>query len=292
MNINYFLYFLMILLLVFLIYKIYARFYNSPTTIQNNNDMLTFTNDHIIFLTQEETRDFLLHDNDKYVNNMSVVDLYARHVSTNQEYLQKIADIADEFTPEEKEKLSKCAQMSDNFYNTMNFSEYDYYKSLNGKEIANNTWKFALTYKNKDKEYEDGLPHTREDIIFLSKSVVNYNEVDLTNTLIHEKLHIYQRYNKDKMNMIIKDMRYSILDPNKLESNDKELMRSNPDLDDIIYYDNKTNKLMSCKYNSKTPQNISDVEITNFSIEHPYEKMAYDIASLYYKQNLSKYKDI
>ena len=67
---------------------------------------------------------------------MSVVDLYARHVSTKQEYLQNIADTTDDFTSEEKEKISKCAKMSDAFYNTMNFTEYDYYKFLNGKEIA------------------------------------------------------------------------------------------------------------------------------------------------------------
>jgi len=67
--------------------------------------------------------------------------------------------------------------------------------------VAGIKWVFANTYANysKDviKEYEQGLPHTRENIILLSKNVLKYDELDLTSTLIHEKIHIYQRYNPE-----------------------------------------------------------------------------------------------
>lgn len=262
---------------------------NYTNTFQNYHSV----SQHIIFLSHTETTLFLSTDRDNYVKNLSATDLYARKVKTYNEYLQNISDTSMSFTQEEKDKLSVCAKEADDFYRSIELSKHDYYSLLNGEHIANIKWKFALTYKNGDKQYEDGLPHTREDIIFLSKEILHYNNIDLTNSLIHEKLHIYQRFNKDLMQQIIKSMNYSLFELNKLDANEKQLIRSNPDLDGNIYYDTKSNKMMSGKYNSLMPKNISDVEIqNNFSIEHPYEKMAYDIAGLYYKQNLKKYQNI
>ena len=44
-------------------------------------------------------------------------------------------------------------------------------------------------------------------------------------------------------------------------------------------------------YKNNTPSGINDIIITNFSAEHPYEKMAYDIAEEYTKQIMDKYKN-
>jgi len=288
-NMNYILYFFVILLLAFLFYTFYVQYFakdNTTVSIFHNQG------DHVIFLSHIESSAFLLKDNDSYVKNMSHVDLYARKVRLHTEYIQNISDITMTFSQIEKEKLLTCAKLADEFYKQNNLNDLEYYKLLNRQHIANIPWKFALTQRKDGKDYEDGLPHTREDIIFLSKEVLHYNNIDLTNTLIHEKLHIYQRYNKDLMQTIIKHMNYAILDINMLDKNDRELIRCNPDLDGNIYYDNKSNKIMTCKYNSKTPRNISDVEISNFAIEHPYEMMAYDIAAIFYKVNLNKYKNI
>lgn len=298
MNELYYLsYLFAVIILSLLIYKAYIGFFskdnisiNEISVFQNSNN----TDQHIVFLSHTETSSFLSNDHDNYVKNMSVVDLYARKVHSHNEYLQNISNYTCiSFTQEEKQKLIECAKNADIFYKKLDLTRHDYYKLLNCKHISSMKWKFALTYKNNDKEYEDGLPHTREDIIFLSKEVLNYNQIDLTNTLIHEKLHIYQRFNKELMKKIIKEMNYSSFDLNQLSIQEKELIRSNPDLDGNIYYDVRSNKMMSGKYKSRTPKSISDVEIqNNFSIEHPYEKMAYDISGLYYKENLDKYKDI
>jgi hypothetical protein len=45
-------------------------------------------------------------------------------------------------------------------------------------------------------------------------------------------------------------------------------------------------------YKSETPYGISDILITDFSIEHPYEKMAYEISEEYSNGLNSKYKNI
>ncbi len=276
----------MIILLAFFMYKIYYSHEDKYISIFENK------NEYIYFMTHIETSTFLLNDNDKYVRNMSIVDLYARKVKSHQEYLQKIADTSISFTQEQKQKLTECSKKADTFFKTLDLSDNDYYTHINITNVADIPWKFALTYNNNNKIYEDGLPHTREDIIFLSKEILNYNDIDLISTLIHEKVHLFQRHNSNAMQQVINKMNFSALEPYQLSKHDKELIRANPDLDNKIYYDNRSNKIMLCKYNSYEPKNISDVEITNFSIEHPYEKMAYDIAGMFYKNNLSIYKNV
>ena len=236
---------------------------------------------NIKYLTYNETSDFLLNDSDKYINNMSDADLYARKVKSKKEYLEKISKNAISFNINEKEKLYICSNNADIFLKNYN-------NIIDGKDLVLIKWKFALVNNindNESIEYEEGLPHTREDIIFLSKYVLNNDNYNLTNILIHEKVHIYQRYNKEKIEKIINDYGYKVSDSIK----NKKLIRANPDLNDKIYFDSKNNTEMIGLYKSDTPNGINDVILTNFSIEHPYEKMAYEIAEEYNKLHIKKY---
>jgi hypothetical protein len=45
-------------------------------------------------------------------------------------------------------------------------------------------------------------------------------------------------------------------------------------------------------YSSKTPYGINDISTDNFSLEHPYEFIAYEIANEYSKKNINKYINI
>lgn len=266
-------YFLIILLSSILIIAYFL--YNK--NIEKFED--TFHN--IKYLTYNETSDFLLNDSDKYINNMSDADLYARKVKSKKEYLEKISKNAISFNINEKEKLYICSNNADNFLKNYN-------NIIDGKDLVLIKWKFALVNNindNESIEYEEGLPHTREDIIFLSKYVLNNDNYNLTNILIHEKVHIYQRYNKEKIEKIINDYGYKVSDSIK----NKKLIRANPDLNDKIYFDSKNNTEMIGLYKSDTPNGINDVILTNFSIEHPYEKMAYEIAEEYNKLHIKKY---
>jgi hypothetical protein len=108
----------------------------------------------------------------------------------------------------------------------------------------------------------------------------------LIKTLIHESIHIYQRYNKREMDeYMIKNGFEKIRKKNK-----GELIRSNPDLDEFIYKD-KNGIEMKALYNSENPNGIGDIKISH-NMEHPYEYMAYEIAENYYKSLLAKYKEI
>ena len=42
---------------------------------------------------------------------------------------------------------------------------------------------------------------------------------------------------------------------------------------------------MVCLYRNTTPFGINDVIMKNYSLEHPYEKYAYEIANYYYSNN-------
>lgn len=245
---------------------------------------------NILFLNKEQTKLFLEEDKDGYVRRLSSIDLYARKANNTNHYISTIMSCASTFTDAEKRKLIRCAKLADKF-----LSSYTYNGLIKGNEIATIPWKIAITRKNGVNQYEEGLPHTRSDVIFLSEYAINDNiatgkdggqdDMILTNTLIHEKVHIYQRYNQDIVEKTIQQMGYRMAGS---ESN-TVLKRSNPDINDMNYYD-ADGKLFIFEYKSLKPENINDVKNVNndnYSSEHPYEKMAYDIANEYTKKTIN-----
>jgi hypothetical protein len=219
---------------------------------------------NIIFKSKEDIQLFIINDKDEYIKNMTIYDLRARKVKTREEYINIIVTNVLDFNEFQMNKLKRCSIKASEYFN-------------NGKE-----WKFALI----SSAYEEGFPHTREDIIFLSPSILNLDDNMLIKTLIHESIHIYQRYNKREMDeYMIKNGFEKIRKKNK-----GELIRSNPDLDEFIYKD-KNGIEMKALYNSENPNGIGDIKISH-NMEHPYEYMAYEIAENYYKSLLAKYKEI
>jgi hypothetical protein len=219
---------------------------------------------NIIFKSKEDIQLFIINDKDEYIKNMTIYDLRARKVKTREEYINIIVTNVLDFNEFQMNKLKRCSIKASEYFN-------------NGKE-----WKFALI----SSAYEEGFPHTREDIIFLSPSILNLDDNMLIKTLIHESIHIYQRYNKREIDeYMIKNGFEKIRKKNK-----GELIRSNPDLDEFIYKD-KNGIEMKALYNSENPNGIGDIKISH-NMEHPYEYMAYEIAENYYKSLLAKYKEI
>ena len=272
-----------------------AYLYNS----NNSNN----TEPHVHFMTSNETAHFFAEDRDRYVRNMSPLDLHARNVKTPAEYINKIKDTAISFTDDEKDLLRQCVKDADIYLRNEVFSELEYGKHLNGGAIADIKWIFANTYTKYEldviKENEQGLPHTREDIILLSKNVLKYDALNLTNTLIHEKIHIYQRYNPAIFDTIIKEMGLKELDKRVFKQ--AKYIRSNPDTNNKIYYYPETGKdadtydienVMVCLYRNDKPNSINDVIQRNYAAEHPYEKIAYEIGENFNKNNKNKYINI
>ena len=164
-----------------------------------------------IYLTREETATIIKNDSDNYIKSLSPADLYARGVSNSSEYIYKIIDGCLNFTENQIDKLNKCSKIARDFFD----NKY--------------RWKFALI----DEIYEDGFPHTRMDIVFISPKIVNYTDDNLIKILIHESIHIYQRYNKKEINDYLREKGYSV----SRRRDSEPLIRANPDLDEYIYKD-------------------------------------------------------
>ena len=282
---------LFLLSIIFILIVIYI-YYNN---IVNDKYENSINNGHIYFMNDKETSAFLRDDKDRYVRNMSVLDLCARNVKSHMEYINNIKETAISFEPAEKELLTKCAANADKYFKTEAYKELKYSKHLNGNNIADIKWIFANTstkrFNNKIMENEEGLPHTRANIIFVSKNVLKYDELNLTNTLIHEKIHIFQRYNTEILDKIISDMGLKELDRGSYKYS--KYIRTNPDTNNKIYYNvNNKELIFVCLYRNNNPNSINDVLHNNYSTEHPYEKIAYEIAGNFYANNENKYINI
>ena len=151
------------------------------TLTASNEKYIDYTSN--VYLSREETANIIKNDSDKYIRNLTKYDLYARDVSTPEEYIYKIIEGCLNFSEKQVIKLNNCSKIARKFFDN--------------KYI----WKFALI----DEVYEEGFPHTRMDIIFLSPKVISYTDDNLTRILIHESIHIYQRYNITEINKYLKD---------------------------------------------------------------------------------------
>jgi hypothetical protein len=284
---------LIITLVILTIYYIYTVYTSLPFD-KGKNDT------HLNYMSYEETALFLERDEDRYVANLSPLDLYARKVSSKEEYINIIKGEATHFNKGDKLILDKCTKKADELLRNINIntisseSNMDYSKYLNYKDIANIKWVLAITRNDNGGKYEDGLPHTRKHIIFLSQDFLNYSEDEIIKLLIHEKIHIYQRHNEALFKTIIYNMGYTEISLDNEISHDKlKYVRSNPDVNNNIYKNVHTGKLMICLYSSDKPKNINDIIIQNYSMEHPYEKIAYEISEhIYNIHKIEKYKQI
>jgi len=228
-------YLTIIILILFILYYLYLIYNKKKKKIENFDEIVEYRD--VTFYDEKDTTEFLLRDSDNYVRNFTNYDLMARKIDSKDEYIKKISQCSKNFSQEQKDIIITACNQADDF-----FSNYN--NILNGKEIAKIPWVFCLTYNN-NFEYENGFPHTRENIIFIPDKIIpNTVTIDLVNTLIHEKIHVYQRYNKDIMDMIMNNMGYEIT----TEYNPKK--RANPDLDYNTYYDRNKGVLLQCYYNT------------------------------------------
>lgn len=230
-----------------------------------SGDPAPVKNGNIKYMNSNETRMYLLADPDTYIHNLSQWDLIARNVNSQDEYKDNI--ISSEFTEEQKIRFTKAAIAADIFFNSIQLNNID------GKKIAEIPWVFAIT---KNNSYENGLPHTREHIIFVSENITETHDT-LVKTLIHEKIHIYERMYPEDMNIFLNDMGFTRIK----RRHGVPRIRANPDLDEWIYLNEKNGKEMHALYSSDTPHDITDIVLNDPAYEHPYELLAYKISELY-----------
>jgi flavodoxin len=223
----------------------------------------------IMFVSQTELYLELISNNDKFYDTFYDYDWKARKVSSLDQYKDNIRQAVSSFTEEQQTKLKQCTKQCDDFLMTVNIAGFDNIKA------SNIPWKIGRV---KGRLYEYGLPHTRhDDLIVLSDENINDDVTTLTRTLIHEKIHLYQKQNTEE------NQKY--LEMNNFEKYKRreysDLIRANPDVDNWIYKNKVTGLLYKCQYNSMNPENIMDVKNTNQLFEHPFEKLAVMVGQMY-----------
>jgi hypothetical protein len=304
----YFLFLLTVLILRFFIGKPFSMLTPSsslPKPYDNEASKMEVElfegSSSVTVIPKQEAGLFLLEDADNYVQSMSKSDLHARKITCEEAYrLQGYYATLDP-SSEQLSILQKACQEADNFFatfivsNIQNSNRNVYIEDIkvigyfDSEKAKNIPWNFILV-KN---DYEQGLPHTRDKYIIIHPSLLTRSLKEIVSTLIHEKVHVYQRkYRKEdsyikaeETNGKLTDYMVSKMGFQKIKKRSDVScdIRANPDIDEWIYKNPKTNKEMYLCYRSGQPTGIEDV-IGESKEEHPYEYIAYEIAQLYEKR--------
>ncbi len=226
-----------------------------------------FTNQesNIYFMTKEETQQKLLNEKDPYYQTFSMYDLEARGVNSIEEYLQKIKTSISDFSTSQKNRLQNLTSLADQLIQPLRKNW------LHGDKLNKITWKFGYTQGNV---YEGGLPHTRNDYIMLSDTLLQNDDQYVTGTLIHEKVHLYQRLYPEDVEKYKEEKGIRRWKRKSIE----DRIRTNPDVDDYLYQMKNGEKMMSV-YN-ENPKGLEDVKTypkDEQKYEHPHEMMAIEV---------------
>ena len=255
--------------IIFLLIFIIFLFYITNYLLIINEKFTEKITENIIFLNSTELYQILINDYDNYYIKFYENDKKMRNISNINQYKGYIKISVTHFDKKDKEKIERCIYQANLFLQKINF------KWFNGKKAIQIPWKIGCI---TGKLYENGLPHTRYDTIIISKENVNdYSDKKLMYTLIHEKVHLYQKIYKDDINLYLNEHKFTKFK----ERNESDNIRANPDLDNWIYKDENNNLYMAnYKVNSKTIEDIVYSPSNNQSYEHPFEKMAIYIENI------------
>ncbi len=255
---------IIIIIFVLIIYIIYIIFKNKK--IENFDS--GYENQKIKFLSKDEIYDLFKEDKDNYFSSFTIHDWEVRNVYDKEQYLNKIKDSIKELTKEQKERLIKLTKKVDEELKKIKLSWF------NGLNASNINWKIGYTY---GKNYEDGLPHTRNDVVILGENTLKQTDKNLITTLVHEKVHLYQKFYPDDVEKYKEEKGYRRL--RRRDENDR--IRANPDIDNYIYID-KNGKELKTVYNEKAKglEDTTTYPNEHQSSEHPNEAMAIEIEKM------------
>lgn len=248
--------FILLFIFVVIIFNIYKYFINRKEYNKN-----------VILLSREETLSIILNDSDNYYSKFTNKDLKVRNVNSISEYKNKIKNSVCDPNKLINNKIMNSINKCNEKLNKLNIIHNGNYKGIDLNKLYNIKWKIGFICNNS---YENGLPHTRNDTIIIPMDIIyDYTSNKLSETLIHEKVHIYQKLFQKETEIYLKENNFEIIK----QIDDDDDIRANPDIDDNIYTDGNTIYKASYLPNAVS---IHDVRIYNNSqkYEHPFEHMA------------------
>lgn len=165
------------------------------------------------------------------------------------------------------------------------------------RRLYSHPWKIQFFHTKYN--IENNYPHTHGDTIFFPNLYFTLPQSERINLLIHEKIHIYQRYYPIPYHKIL--FNYYNLKVKQLVFTHEEFanVRQNPDNNQLIYTDDNEYILPVFIDN---PSSIADVKHKNFNKhnkntaysklnknEHPNETFAYYLTNVILKNKIPNY---
>ena len=217
---------------------------------------------HVTILEPFEARDFIQNDVDKYARNMTKADIRARRVFTLEQYISASAANAMNvaLSQADKDRVAADCASADAYLTRRGIRSW----AINAQKLARIPWVIAFTSASPPPcspitdvkniplpTYEDGLPHTRgwgpnaankPSVIFLPTAFLVWNQYVRVETLIHEKIHVYQRFYPQDIAFIMSQpfndrgqTRWFAEIQKRKDRPEDSNVRSNPDVDEWMY---------------------------------------------------------
>lgn len=255
-------YYIIFVIIFYLLYYWYTYYKNRKEDYKEESK-------HINFLSKDDLLTILIKDEDKYYEKFYKKDFDVRNSNNIEEYKKLIKESVIDITEEEKNKL---IQMINEIENKILNVKLKWFDPIKFNKIK---WNIGFVY---GKKYEYGLSHTRNNVIILSKeTLIEKDRQDLLRTLVHEKVHIYQKIYKQDVNEYLQMNNFKKI----RKRNENDMIRTNPDTDEWIYSDKKNNEYTAIY--EKNSENLRDVVYSpcyEQICEHPFERMAIEISKM------------
>jgi hypothetical protein len=234
----------------------------------------------IIFYTKKETEDFHQSFSHLFVQSFTRYDLLARNVMNINMYIQRILESGLEWSKGEKERIVEGIYFVENWCRNHRRFIYETW-NIDIEKLEMIPWIFM----KMGKMYECGLPHTRgeRNIISIPDDFCKHRETiqDISKTLLHEKIHLYQRLHEKEMIEYMKKRNIYCIKDRQIYYFPRR--RFNPDLDGNAYF-HMDKKILYGSHYKDEPKHLMDVRYPEMDKknEHPFEEMAYEIEDYFY----------
>lgn len=145
------------------------------------------------------------------------------------------------------------------------------------KRLASVPWRFYIT----NEDIESGFPHTHGDYIIMpsshvlsAKSNTSNTFSDMVDTLIHEKIHVFQRLYPCQSNVLY--LKYWNLQIQGHTPQTPTNFRTNPDTNLLTYaMITSTKTIIASEYSDPTHPTLGETKGPGSHLDHPHEIMAY-----------------
>ena len=220
---------------------------------------------HLIILGREDTLDYIKGLKDNYYDSFTDLDFKARNVESLEDYLRLLSETSGP-SNEHRDLIRRCVYEIDSDEEL--WSKIGNHDWINVARLRAIPWKIGLT----PVTYEFGLPHTRGDAIFMPELKEGSIEV-LKDTLLHEKLHVYQKMYPDDFKRYLNSegfVRYC-------KRRDVINVAANPDADEWVYM--RDAQIFVGKYSkgSSRRRTVSYTPINNPRYDCPQEYAVYNL---------------